>query len=137
MSALVAGASLGLQSNPLFGLGGAVLAALLAGHRRASRTHTRLAAAVLLVAWLAGDGLTQLARVRDALEGIGAFAAGRSGWAALAVWAGLSFAVGYLAPALVGIAVGRRVTHGTGRLSAAAVAAVASLALSGTVAGLS
>ena len=126
-SALAAGLSLGLQPNPLFGTGGAMLAALFAGHRRASRTQERLAAVALFGAWLAGDGFTQLARVRDASAGFGAFSGGWPGWATLAVWAVLSLGVGYVAPALVGITVGHRVTHGTGRLSAMAVAAAVSL----------
>ena len=128
--ALLAGLRLGLQPNPLLGVGGATLAAVLAGHKRASRTQTRLAAAALLVAWLAGDGITIVSRARDAALGVGAFAGGWPGWAAIAVWAVLSFAVGYLAPALVGVAVGRRVTHGTGWLAAGVVAASVSGTLS-------
>jgi len=134
--AILAGASLGLQPNPLFGVGGAMLAAALAGHKRASRTQGCLSGAVLVVAWLAGDGFTQLARLRDASDGVGAFAGGWPGWATIALWALLSFAVGYLAPALVGIAVGRRVTHGTGRLSAMAVAAAVSLGVATLLAAL-
>lgn len=113
-----------------------MLAAALAGHKRASRTHKGLAAAALVVAWLAGDGFTQLARVRDASTGVGAFADGWPGWTTLASWVLVSFAVGYLAPALVGITVGRRVTHGTGRLSAVAVAAAVSLGVATLLAAL-
>ena len=134
--AIMAGVSLGLQPNPLLGTGGAMLAAALAGHRRASRTQQRLAGAALIVAWIAGDGFTLLSRARDAWSGVGAFAGGWPGWVTLAVWALLSFAVGYLASALVGISVGRRVTHGTGRLSAVAVAAAVSLGIATLLAAL-
>jgi hypothetical protein len=48
----------------------------------------------------------------------------------IAVWAAGTLAIGYVVPTFVGAAVGRRVTHGTGWLAAAAIAAALALAIS-------
>jgi hypothetical protein len=130
---------LGLQFNPVFAVTGAAIAAGLLGYPRAPRERGFWAGAVLVVAWLAGDGLRVLARARDAYDGVAVSASGSPAWVVvlpLVLWALVSLAVGYLLPAWVGITVGRRVTHGTGWLAAMAVAVGASLGLSSLVAAL-
>ncbi|TDB37882.1 MAG: hypothetical protein D9V44_07485 [Actinobacteria bacterium] len=137
--ALWQGASLGVQYNPVFGIGGAVVAAALLGYPRAPRERRFWAGAVIAVAWLAGDGLMILGRTREVVDGVGAFALVTPAWSAyllVTVWAVVSLGLGYVAPALVGITVGRRVTHGTGWLAATAIAVGASLALSTLIASL-
>jgi hypothetical protein len=131
LAALRDGATLGLGFNPLLALAGAVLAAGLAGYRKASDVSRLLAIVVLLVMWLAGDGMRVIARARDAYDGVAWLLAGPhwASWVALATWALVGAAVGYALPALVGVTVGRRVHQGTGWLSAMIVAASTSLAL--------
>lgn len=139
-AALRDGALLGVQYNPLFALGTAALAAALWGHRKVKRDHRWWAAVALVVGWLAGDGLRILGRARDYWDASATYAASGlpvwPGWTNLAVWALVSLALGYLVPALVGGAVGRRVTHGTGWLAAAAIAAALSAAVSAAVRAL-
>jgi hypothetical protein len=76
----------------------------------------------LVAAWAIGDGIRIAgSAVSDPRYG--------SAYVAVALWAVVSFAVGYALPALAGMFVGRRVTHGTGWLSAGTVALTLSLAL--------
>lgn len=134
------GALLGVQYNPLVAVITAALAAALWGYPKVPRDRRWWAALVLALGWLAGDGLRVLARARDYYEGAAGYAnAGLpvwSGWTNLAVWAVVSLALGYIAPALVGGAVGRRVTHGTGWLAAAAIATALALVTSAAVGAL-
>lgn len=138
--AFVDGALLGIQYNPLFALITAALAAGLWGHRKVKRDHRWWAAIVLLVGWLGGDGLRILGRARDYWDAAATYAATGlptwPGWTNLAVWALVSLALGYVLPALVGGAVGRRVTHGTGWLAAAAIAVALSATISAAIGGL-
>lgn len=140
-SALRDGALLGVQYNPLFALGTAALAAALWGYPKASRCRRWWALLVAVVGWLAGDGLRILARARDYYDGLAAYTAAAlptwPGWTNLAVWALVSLALGYLIPTLVGGAVGKRVTHGTGWLAAAAIAMALAFAISAAVGALS
>ncbi len=140
LTALRDGALLAVEYNPLFAAISAALAAALVGYPKAPRVRREWAAFVLAAGWLIGDGLRVMARARDYYDGVAAFrAAGMPvwpGWATLAVWALGSLALGYVAPALVGAAVGRRVTHGTGWLAAAAIASALTLAVSAGVGAL-
>jgi len=133
LGAIWAGMRLGLHPNPLLGVGAAAVAGLLGGSRKASRERSQVAWGVLAVGWLLGDGLRVLARARDVADGAGRFlGAGQplwADWTALAIWAVVGFASGYLLPAWVGWQVGRRVTHGTGWLAAGSIAVAVSLAL--------
>jgi len=140
LAALREGLALGVQYNPLFAAVTAALAAALVGFPKAKRDRRQWAALVLAAGWLAGDGLRILARARDYYDGVAAFrAAGTQlwpGWTTLACWALGSLALGYVGPALVGATVGRRVTHGTGWLAAAAIASALTLAVSAGVGAL-
>lgn len=126
-----------VQYNPLFAALAAALAAALMGYPKAPRARREWAGMALLVGWLVGDGLRILARARDYFDGVAAFrAAGMPlwpGWTTLGLWALGSLAFGYVVPALVGAAVGKRVTHGTGWLAAAAIASALTLAVSAGV----
>ncbi|MFA5844818.1 MAG: hypothetical protein WC971_08340 [Coriobacteriia bacterium] len=113
----VAALALGAAFNPLASAAGSIACAALAGHPRAGRTRVAWGWAVLVLAWLAGDGVRALA-----------FA--RAGWAFVALWGAAGFALGYALPAGAGVLVGHRVTHGTGWLSAVVVAGTLSVALS-------
>ncbi len=139
VQALWHGVQLGIQYNPVFGIGGAIAASALLGYPRAPRERRFWAGAALVVAWLVGDGLQIIGRARDVFDGVGAFAHTTPAWAAyvlLATWALVTAAVGYVAPAWLGIHVGRRVTHGTGWLAAMAIAVAASLGVSTLAASL-
>ncbi len=57
------GGLLGLQFNPVFAVAGAALAAGLIGYPKAPRERGFWAGAVIVIAWLIGDGLMVLARV--------------------------------------------------------------------------
>lgn len=119
------GAALGTSFNPIAAAVSAAIAAGLNGGKRAEDRRV-FAVGLLVLAWLLGDGLRLVGHARDA--------AGASGGAwerfgALGVWALVGFAA-YLLPAWAGWYVGRRVTHGTGWLSAVAVAVSLSLAVS-------
>ncbi|KAF0209364.1 MAG: hypothetical protein Q8S43_09875 [Actinomycetota bacterium] len=129
---------LGLQFNPVFAVVGAAIAAGLLGYRKAPRERMFWAGSVIVVAWLAGDGLRVLARARDAYDGA-TLLNGTPVWGTillLALWAVVSVVVGYLLPTWAGITVGRRVTHGTGWLAAMSIAVGASLGLSSLIAAL-
>lgn len=140
LAALRDGASLGIQFSPLAALVTAALAAALWGYPKVKRDRRWYAVLVLGVGWLAGDGLRILARTRDYYDSSAAYAASGlptwPGWTMLAAWALFSLALGYAIPAVVGGAVGRRVTHGTGWLAAAAVAGALVAALSAAVGSL-
>ena len=140
LTAALEGIRFALQFNPLFAAVSAAAAAAIAGYPRAPRERVRSAAAVLTIGWLVGDGLRVLARARDLHDGVASIAwpesvsgAGAPSWAPwvlIAVWAAGTLAIGYVVPTFVGATVGRRVTHGTGWLAAAAIAAALALAIS-------
>ncbi len=123
LGVLALGVGLGLQFNPVTSLAGSLIAAVIFGTPKAPAARRPLAVAVLALAWLAGDGV----------------AIGRSvavdppkapfDWTAIALWALVGALVGYVVPAAAGALVGRRVTRGTGWLSAGAVALAVSGAL--------
>ena len=137
-AALVAGVRLALAYNPLFAVFGAALGAGLAGARRPGHQRMVWAVAVVGLAWLVGDGARVIARARDFYDGVSVLldvpVATWAQWLALAVWALGGLAAGYVFPAWAGAFVGRRVTHGTGWVSAVSVAVAVSLALSAFVA---
>jgi hypothetical protein len=118
----VDGLALGLQFNPVAAAIGAVAAAALAGFPGAPRARTVWAWVVLAVAWAVGDGV----RVVGMLAAEPRYA---PAYLSVVAWSLVGFAVGYALPAAVGMFVGRRVTRGTGWLSAGAVALTVSLAL--------
>ncbi len=136
LAALVIGGSLALAFNPLVALVGSVAAACILTRRGARRAFAGWS--VLIAAWLVGDGLRVLARARDLVDGAGTLLPGPewTSWVALVVWGAGGLALGYVAPALAGAFVGRRVTWGTGWLAAGATAVAVSLALATIVAGL-
>lgn len=125
LPALVSGAALGLQFNPVTAVVSAVAAALLAGYSTAPDSRRPLAVGVLALAWVAGDG-ARIGRVLDTAPGDGTL------WVAVAAWILVGALVGYALPAAAGIGVGRRVVRGTGWLSAGAVAFTIAGALSVT-----
>jgi hypothetical protein len=126
LSAIAGGASLGMAFNPLLSLlGAAISAALLASGRGARRMFA--GASVLLGFWLVGDGFRVMARARDLVDGVGA--TGWQVWVTVAVWTLVGAGVGYALPAVSGAFAGRRVTWGTGWLTAAAVSIGLSMAL--------
>lgn len=130
-----------LSYHPLIALATVVIAAALAGARGAGGRRTAWAVAVVATGWLLGDGLRVLARARDLYD----FTRGIEGvipptimpgandwraWLALALWAAGGLLLGYALPVWTGAFVGRRVTHGTGWIAAASIAASVSFALS-------
>ena len=132
--AIVAGLSLGVAVNPVtavVGCAGAAAVGALAA-RRGGRARWWLLIAV--AAWVIGDApgiaLQTSALARGAFRVLGA-APPWSGWLFLSAWALCGLLVFYLLPAAAGVAVGRRVTWGTGWLAAAAVAGTLCLALLG------
>ena len=118
----VDGLALGLHFNPIAAAVGVVVAAALAGYPGASRARVAWAWLVLAAAWAIGDGI----RVVGALTAESRY---RPVYLAVVMWSLVGFALGYALPAVSGILVGRRVTRGTGWLSAVAVALTVSLAL--------
>jgi hypothetical protein len=134
LAALALGFALGVSFNPFTSVAGASLAAALYGSPKAHRDRRLWWLAVVLLAWLLGDGFRVMARVRDAVDLLPApelhGGAASAQWTALAVWAIAGLLIGYVLPAALGSYVGHRVTHGTGWLSAIAVAATVSVALS-------
>jgi len=113
---LALGIALGLQFNPLTATFGAVIAAALYGYPKAPEARRPIAVAVLALAWLAGDGV----RVGASLAAAAPHTA--TDWVTVAARVLAGALVGYAVPAAAGIIVGRRVTRGTGWLSAGAVA---------------
>lgn len=122
--------------SPLFALVGSVATACLlatdSGVRRA------FAAWGLLVAvWLVGDGMRTIASARDLSDGVGSLLPAAPLWAnflAIGVWGVGALGVAYVLPAWAGAFAGRRVTLGTGWLTAGAVCVGVSLAIA-SVAG--
>lgn len=127
--ALANGARLGMQFNPVFATVGSAIAAALLGYRNAPVERRFTSGAVVVIAWLTGDGLRIIGRARDAVDGLGAIGNSVSGWITIAAWVLVGLMVGYVVPTLVGVAVGRRVTFGTGWLAAATIAVATSLAI--------
>lgn len=136
LAAIADGARLGVQFNPLFATIGSAIAAALLGYPKAPVERRFTAGAVIAIAWLTGDGLRILGRARDTIDGIGALANAVSGWIVLGLWALVGIALGYVLPMVVGVAVGRRVTFGTGWLAAATIAVAVSLALATLLGGI-
>lgn len=139
--ALRDGALLGVQYNPMVAAATVALAAGIMGvPRKGRRIHPERAALVLGVGWLVGDGLRILARARDLFDSAAVMSSAGlpmwPTWTTIAAWALVSLALGYVAPAFVGGAVGRRVTHGTGWIAAAGVAVAFTLAVSAGIGAL-
>ncbi len=128
LAPVVGGLALGVAFNPAASLVGAPIAAALAGSPRAANGRFAWAAAAAVAAWLLGDGFRVMARLQDTLAGR-PVAGPSSGLVLLAAWALAGLALGYLLPAALGAYVGRQVVRGTGWLSAAFVAGLASTAL--------
>jgi hypothetical protein len=120
LGAALGGVRWGLQFNPLAVMVGSVGAAALSGYPKAPRSRWFWSALLLAGAWLVGDGLS----VAVKLGGGSAAVVTPLQWWNVAIMAVVSLVVGYALPAAAGAYVGRRVTHGTGWLSAMAVAAV-------------
>jgi uncharacterized membrane protein len=137
ITALGAGLLLAASYNPLAAVIGAAIGAGLAGAREPGRQHMVWAVAVLGLAWLVGDGAHVIARARDVYDDVavllGPPATLWENYVALALWAVGGLALGYVLPAWTGAFVGRRVTHGTGWVSAVSIAVAASLALAALV----
>lgn len=128
------------QFNPMVALITAAVAAAIAGYPRARHDRRQWALVIVVAGWLIGDGLRVLGRARDVYDGYGfglvMEAPAWVAWVTLFVWAAGSYGLGYLGPALVGAEVGRRVTHGTGWLAAAGIAAALVLAIATAVGAL-
>lgn len=120
-SAVLHGAVFGLEFNPLSSLVAAILVAALVGYPSAPRSRLWWAALLLLGAWAIGDSLDLVAGLADGPDA--------QAWLIEITFVLVSFGVGYLIPASAGAYVGRHVTHGTGWLSAMAVAAMVAGAL--------
>lgn len=132
--ALATGLQAALAYNPLAALLGSTAAAMLLAPRDRTLDRTVWSVAAVVIAWLVGDGMRIIARARDLFDGFGYLIAPdettSAAYLALAIWALLGAALGYVAPAAAGVFVGRRVTHGTGWLAAGNIAVLSSLALS-------
>lgn len=152
LGAVAVGARLAAGYNPLLAvIGAAVCAVLLAagsarwgrgrGARlaRVPRSRLALALGVLAGVWFLGDGtmvvLAGIDLARGA-QGLSGAAAGRADWIALGIWGLGSLALGYALPTWAGAFAGRRVTHGTGWLTAMSLSVAVSLAISVIVARL-
>lgn len=120
MAPAIDGLMLASAFNPVFSVLGSAAAAMLLA-RKPGPVRLVAGGVVLLAAWAIGDGLA-LSAVSSASE--------PSASVTLAVAVVGSMALGYALPAWAGVYVGRRVTFGTGWLSAAVVAATVSGALS-------
>ncbi len=134
-AALLEGLRLAVQFNPLVAIVTAAVASAVSGYPRAPRERQHWTELIVALGWLLGDGLRVLGRARDTYDVAGV--PDWSAWFVLALWATGSLFLGYVLPVLAGTAVGRRVTHGTGWLAAAAVAAGLSAAISAAVGALS
>jgi len=138
LHALGGGLALASQFNPLVALLTAALGAALCGYPGAGRgAWLRMLAAVAL-GWFVGDGVFILTSAKS-LAGIPDVASGAwwVHWLPFVVWVTGSLVIGYLAPALVGGAVGRRVTRGTGWLAAVVVAGTFVITTAGAVGSFS
>jgi len=132
---LLAGVTLAFHFNPVTAAVTVLLAAGLTGGKRpAGCSRTLLAAVVIAIGWLIGDGAAVLASAYDAhtsdAHRIVPALPEWSEYLALATWGLGGMALGYLLPVWAGTFVGRRVTHGTGWASSAWVAASTALVLS-------
>jgi hypothetical protein len=129
---LAMGASLGVAFNPLCSLVAAVAAGALYGSpRHASPARRAWMLAAVAAAWLVGDGFRVMGRLQDALGGSVLVRGAPAGatFVLLAVWAVVGLLLGYVLPAFVAVTVGHGVVRGTGWLSAIAVGASTSLAV--------
>lgn len=128
------GLALGVSFNPLASLVGSTLAAAVYGPPTAGRDARLWCVTIVLISWLLGDGFRVMARWRDVAEGgVRLLPASALPWTVpviLGLWAAVSLGGGYALPTAVGVFVGKRVVHGTGRVSAAVIAATTALALS-------
>jgi hypothetical protein len=131
--ALSGGLLLGLTYNYLAAVIGATLGAAVGAFtaRRGSRIPWWLL--VTAVVWLIGDGIGVLGQLASVYLRTASFLRpGEPLWAAfiaVVVWGLVSWLVGYVLPAGIGVAVGARVHFGTGWLAAAAVAFTLALAV--------
>lgn len=121
--------SAALSFNPLVSLLGAVVAAVLWTRAR-SWPGIAVSWFVLLVAWFVADGVLLVAMLDRSA------AAGGSDHPLLIAGGLAALSIGYLLPAWSGAFVGRRVTRGSGWMSAAVVALGASGAVSAIAARL-
>jgi len=128
---LVFGLALGLSFNPLTAILGSSVGAALSGSPRSGDKRLGSGLTVLAVAWLLGDGFRVMARLRDALDGVWPSASADTAevLVVLVGWAVAGAVVGYLVPFVFGRTVGRRVTHGTGWLTAGSLAAAATVTM--------
>lgn len=133
-----AGALLGAAFNPLTSLVVSTVAAALIATGRGWKRAT-IAAAVLMGGWLIGDGWMVIERVRGLAERSESLVASTPAWAswvAVSIWIALGLGIGYLVPLFAGAYAGRRVTWGTGWLTAATLAAGVSAALAQIARGI-
>lgn len=129
------GLQLALSFNPVIALlGSAASAGVLTVGKGGRRTFAGIS--LLTGFWLVGDGLRVMARARDLADGVSALPPGWLGWATLAVWGIGGLAVGYGLPSWAGTFAGRRVTFGTGWLTAIVVSVSLSLSISALLGGL-
>ncbi len=138
-TAVTAGFELAIRFNPVFAVVGATAAAALAGRRNAPHEHRFWAGSLLVGAWLVGDGMRIIARARDLYDGVTRLDPTLpvwGDWTTLALWAVLGITIGYGIPAWAGAFAGRRVTHGTGWLTAGTIAVATALAISTLVASV-
>lgn len=147
LRAIATGIGLAVAFNPLASvIATPVAAALLSGLTGPGCARRGWAIAVLAFGWFVGDGLQVLfyvrdvGHMRDALDMVGGtLQVGSAVWeqyTALALWVAGGLALGYALPAWAGSFVGRRVTHGTGWVAAAMVAASTSVAVAMLSGGL-
>ncbi len=136
--ALRAGIALAAGFNPVFALAGAVAAACVlatgAGVRRGFAGW-----GLLVAVWLLGDGMRVIASARDIYDGAGLLLPATPVWAnivATALWGLGGLLAGYALPTWAGAFAGRRVTFGTGWLTAGAVSVGLSLALAAAASSL-
>lgn len=125
LSALVEGWRFGIAFSPVFSIvGSALCAALLA--RFPGTARRVFAYATLACSWLLGDGIRAIGQARGVYDSHSTSAVQ---WTMIVVWVFVGFLVGYVLPAWAGTFVGRRVTFGTGWISAAVIAGSVSTAL--------
>jgi hypothetical protein len=130
---LLVGLSFGVSFNVVTALVGSTAAAAVGAFEARRGVRMPWWIAVAVAAWLIGEGPDIAARAGSVVAGRGILlpnTPGWAGWVLLVSWAVSGLIVGYLAPAGLGVAVGRRVTFGTGWLAAVAVAGTVCLAFS-------